>query len=134
VDVAITYSKLEVSLIATVSTPSAEILVPLATGPEPSLVELTVHAIPRTDALNRKVPPAITDDKLFSVPMVILRGALDNVKHPVITSTISVKRENILKYSFIFLIFFISTIYHCISNNSKTGQRFITTNPAAPML
>jgi hypothetical protein len=90
---------------ATVRTPSGEILVPFATDPVPSLVELTVHIIPRPpDALNRRLPPANTDDKLFSDLIDKPKSDPNNVRHPVATRTNITKRKNNPEYFFIFFI------------------------------
>jgi len=75
---AITYRSSKVSSYATVSIPLSEILVPLATDPKPSLVELTVQIISLPFALKRKVPPANTDVKLFSVLIVMPKSDLIN--------------------------------------------------------
>ena len=52
---------------STESVPFWDINVPLATGPEPSLVELTFHSMSRPDDLKFIVPPASTDEILFVV-------------------------------------------------------------------
>jgi len=72
----------------------------------PSLVELTVQIIPRPppDTLNRRVPPANTDDKLFSDLMDKPKSDLNNVWHPVVTRTNITKRKNNPEYFFIFFI------------------------------
>jgi len=68
-------------------------LVPYATGPEPSLVELTYHITPVPD-LNLRVPPATTVFKLYSV-LMLMESSLKmrkKVEHAVIAVTVTAAR------------------------------------------
>jgi len=99
-----------VSLAAAVNNPLA-ILVPGATAPFSSLVELTVQIISVHEAINLNVWPGCIDDTLPSVLRVRTYGLEEKLRHPVITNPINAKIIKIPEYLVIFFIKILTPSY-----------------------